>query len=261
MNNLIVIKIGGSTLGQHDTTLQDLVQLQKAGKNLVVVHGGGKIITEWLSRQGASTQFIEGERVTDKVSLEIVTAVLAGLVNKDLTATINALGGKAIGISGVDGTMLQGRIKNPELGYVGSLEKVDIAPLLTLLKAGYMPVISSISLNAGEIPGRAPLLLNVNADTAAGEIACALKASKLIFLTDISGICNEAGEVISKLTAQEAESLIAAGVAKSGMIPKILSGVRAVEGGSATRIIDGRQPHALQKEIANSQGGTTIYRP
>jgi acetylglutamate kinase len=258
--NIIVVKIGGSTLGQHDTTLEDLVELQKRGQRVVVVHGGGKIISDWLKRMGTSTRFVQGERVTDKDGLEVVTAVLSGVVNKELSAAINYLGGKAAGISGVDGTLLQGRIKNPELGYVGDVERVNAGLLEALLEAGYIPVVSSISYNAGIKPTEGPLLLNVNADIAAGEIAATLGAEKLIFLTDIAGICDKTGKVLSKLDAKEAEDLITAGVATSGMIPKIRSGIRALEGNGTTRIIDGRQPHALLKEIERGEGGTTIVR-
>ncbi|HSW57018.1 MAG TPA: acetylglutamate kinase, partial [Dehalococcoidales bacterium] len=185
--NLLVVKIGGSTLGQHDTTMADLVELQKRGIPVIVVHGGGKIITEWLGKQGAPTQFVQGERVTDKAGLEVVTAVLAGLVNKELTAALLALGGKAIGMSGVDGALLEGQVRNPALGFVGSPVKVNNELLSTLLNAGYMPVISSIGLNIERKQGQ-PHLLNINADTAAGEIAASMQARKLVFLTDITGI-------------------------------------------------------------------------
>ncbi len=259
MKNLLVVKIGGSTLGQHDTTMEDLVGLQNKGVPVVVVHGGGKIVTDWLSKQGAATQFVQGERVTDKVGLDVVTAVLAGLVNKDLVATLNALGGRAIGISGVDGSLLQGKIKNPDLGYVGTLTNVNTGLLEVLLKAGYMPVVSSISINQSEKPGKSPLLLNVNADTAAGEIAAAMRAEKLVFLTDIAGVCDKSGNVLAKLTVAEAEALTASGVASGGMIPKIRAGIRALDNGKTTRIIDGRQPHALLHELEAAEGGTTIY--
>jgi acetylglutamate kinase len=225
-----------------------------------VVHGGGKIITEWLSKQGASTQFVQGERVTDKVGLDVVTAVLSGVVNKELVASLNNLGGKAIGISGVDGSLLQGKIKDIALGYIGTVVKVDTQPVRTLLKSGYAPVISSVSINAFERPAGCPLLLNVNADTAAGEIAAALKAEKLVFLTDIAGICDQSGRVVSRLTTVEAEAFIASGVASGGMIPKIRAGIRALDSASAVRIIDGRQPHALLREIESSEGGTSIVK-
>jgi acetylglutamate kinase len=260
IDNLLVVKIGGSTLGQHDTTMTDLVELQKRGVPLIVVHGGGKIITEWLAKQGAPTQFVKGERVTDKIGLEVVTAVLAGLVNKDLVSTLVASGAKALGLSGADGALLQGQIRNPDLGYVGQLVNVNNDLLAILINSGYMPVISSISLNIDQKLGQGPLLLNVNADAAAGEIAASMGAQKLVFLTDIAGICDASGKVVDRLTAKEAEALTAAGTASGGMIPKIRAGIRALDSSQYVRIIDGRQPHALLKEIDQSEGGTTLER-
>lgn len=260
--SIIVVKIGGSTLGQHDTTMRDLVELQKKGLSVVVVHGGGKVVTEWLGKLNVSTKFVQGERVTDKAGLEVVTAVLSGLVNKELVAELGALGGRAIGLSGVDGCLLQGQIKNPDLGYVGTVIKINTEILEALLKTGYIPVVSSISFNASQNKKTSldALLLNVNADIAAGEIANALNAEKLIFLTDIAGVCDKAGKVISRLTVDQAEALVSAGVVTSGMIPKIRSGIRAIEKTAQARIIDGRQPHALLNEIRNSEGGTTICK-
>ena len=150
MSKVIVVKIGGATLGSHDTAIEDIVELQKQGKSLVVVHGGGKVITDWLEKQGISTRFVHGERVTDKATLEVVISVLAGLVNKEIVAAINSLGGKAVGISGVDGAFIQGRIKDKELGYVGEVVKVNTAPLEALLKAGFIPVVAPVSLHAVE---------------------------------------------------------------------------------------------------------------
>jgi acetylglutamate kinase len=258
MNNIIVVKIGGSTLGQHDTTLEDLVLLQKKGVDIVVVHGGGKIITEWLTRLGASTQFVRGERVTDKTGLDIATAVLCGLVNKDLVANINNLGGKAIGLSGVDGSLLMGDIKNPELGFVGNISQVNSELIGLFLRSKYIPVIASISLNCHPSCGQDSLLMNVNADAAAGEIAASLGAAKLVFLTDIAGVCDKSGKVLPLLTVREAAEAIASGIASGGMIPKIRAGIRALEGSGETRIIDGRQPHALLNELETGLGGTTI---
>jgi acetylglutamate kinase len=256
--NIIIVKIGGSTLGQNDTTLQDIVAIQKKGLPLIVVHGGGKIVTDWLARMGTPTRFVQGERVTDRASLEITTAVLSGIVNKELVASINRLGGKAAGVSGVDGALLQGSIKAPELGYVGTLVAVNTALLETLMAGGFIPVVSSISLNSDGNPDTAPLLLNVNADIAAGEIAAVLEAEKLIFLTDMGGICDKSGNVISRISASDAEALTGAGVASGGMIPKIRAAIRALNVCASARIIDGRQPHALLKEIEGGEGGTTI---
>lgn len=253
-----VVKIGGSTLGEHDTTMQDIVELQMRGYPLVVVHGGGKVITDWLAKSGAPSRFVMGERVTDKTALDIVTAVLAGLVNKELVAAINILGGKAIGLSGADGALIEGKIKSAELGYVGVITKVNTAPLEALLQAGYVPIVSSVSLNTSGRLESAPLLLNINADTAAGEIAAALGAERLVFLTDVAGICDKSGKLLSMLSAEEAEALITSGVASGGMIPKIKAGIRALSRNATVRIIDGRQPHALLNEIEGKGGGTTI---
>ena len=257
-DKVIVVKIGGSTLGKHDTAIEDVVELQKQGKSLVVVHGGGKLISEWLSRQKVSTRFVQGERVTGKAALEVVTAVLAGLVNKEIVAALNGLGGAVMGISGVDGALIQGRIKDIELGYVGAVVKVNTAPLKTLLQSGYIPVVAPVSLNSFDKPDDAPPLLNINSDIVAGEIAAAIGAEKLIFLTDVDGVCGQSGELLPELSASEAEALIVSGVASGGMIPKIKACIRALPSTSTARIIDGRQPNALLKEIEGHGGGTTI---
>jgi len=259
-DEVIVVKIGGATFGNHDSTLEDIVYLQQQGKLLVIIHGGANVVTEWLSRQGISTRFVHGERVTDRPALEMVTAVLAGLVNKEIVAAINSLGGQAVGISGVDGALIQGRIKNEEVGYMGEVVKVNIAPLQALLQAGYVPVIAPVSLHSFDKPDNAPQILNINGDPVAGEIAAAIGAKKLIFLTDVVGICDQSGKLLSQLSSSEAEALIASGVASGGMIPKIKACLRALSGTSTTRIIDGRQPHALLKEIERGGSGTTICR-
>ena len=259
MGKVIVVKIGGATLGSHDTTIEDIVELQQQGKSLVVVHGGGKIITDWLEKRGISTRFVNGERVTDEATLEVVVSVLVGVVNKEIVADINSRGGMAIGISGVDGALIQGRIKDVELGYVGEVVKVNPAPLEALLKAGYIPVVAPVSLNAGK-PGKAPKVLNINADAVAGEIAAAIGAERLIFLTDVVGICDQSGNLLPHLSPGEAEALLASGVASGGMIPKIKACLRALSGTSTTCIIDGRQPHALLDEIEGKGGGTKIQK-
>jgi acetylglutamate kinase len=258
LNKVIVVKIGGATLGSHDTTIEDIVTLQRQGKSLVVVHGGGKLITGWLQKQGISTRFVHGERVTSKAALEVVTAVLAGLVNKEIVAGINSLGGRAIGISGVDGALIQGRVKDTELGYVGTVVKVNLAPLEALLKLGYIPVVAPIILSPFDRPDEAIRMLNINADAVAGEIAAATGAERLIFLTDVVGVCDQSGKLLPLLSPSEAEALIASGVASEGMMPKIEACLRALSNTPVTRIIDGRQPHALIKEIEGGGGGTTI---
>ena len=258
MDKVIVVKLGGATLGSHDTTIEDIVKLQQQGKSLVVVHGGGKLITDWLTEQGVSSQFVQGERVTDKATLEVVISVLAGLVNKQIVATINDLGGQAIGISGVDGALIQGKIKNIELGYVGTVGKVNIAPLKVLLQSGYVPVVAPLGLYSSDQPDETRGIVNINGDTVAGEIAAAIGAERLIFLTDVMGIGDRSGRLLSQLSPEEAEALVASGVASQGMIPKIKACLIALSNTSITRIIDGRQPHALLREIEGGGGGTTI---
>ncbi|MEE9398908.1 MAG: acetylglutamate kinase [Dehalococcoidales bacterium] len=260
LDKVIVVKIGGATLGSHDTTIEDVVYLQRQGKTLVVVHGGGKLLTEWLSRQEIPTRFVRGERVTDKATLEVATAVLAGLVNKEITAAINSRGGRAIGISGVDGAVIQGKVKKKELGYVGTVVKVNTAPLATLLESGYIPIISPMSLNPSDKTKGAPQILNINADHVAGEIAAAVGAERLILLTDVAGISDRTGRLLPELTTEEAEALMEAGVASGGMIPKIQACLRALATTPSTSIIDGRQEHALLKEMEGRGGGTTIIK-
>ena len=258
LSKVIVVKIGGATLGSHDTTIEDLVELQRQGKSLVVVHGGGKLITDWLEKQGISSRFVNGERVTDEATLEVVISVLVGVVNKELVADINALGGMAAGISGADGDFIQGKIKDKELGYVGTVAKVNPAPLEELLKSGYIPVAAPISLQAADKPDKAPQVLNINADAVAGEIAAAIGAEKLVFLTDVAGVCDQSGKLLPHLSPDEAEALVTSGVASGGMIPKIKACLGALSGTTTTCIIDGRQPHALLNEIEGKGGGTTI---
>lgn len=253
-----MIKLGGATLGSQDTSIEDIVELQQQGKPLIIVHGGGKLITEWLTKRGISSRFIQGERVTDRPTLEVAISVLAGLVNKEIVAAINSLGGQAVGISGVDGALIEARIKDVELGYVGRVVKVNLAPLEALLQSGYIPVVAPLGLHSGDKPDKAPQILNINADVVAGEIAAAIGAERLIFLTDVVGICNQQGKLLPQLSPSEAEALVASGVASGGMIPKIKACLRALSNTSTTCIIDGRQPHSLFRNIEKASGGTTI---
>jgi len=256
LSRVTVVKIGGATLGSHDTALADIVELQQRGIPLVVVHGGAKVVSNWLERQGVTTRFVRGERVTDETALEMVAAVLGGLVNKEIVAAINDLGGQAVGISGIDGALIQSRI---EMGYVGNVVKVNTALLDTLLGSGFVPIVSPLSLHSFDRPDGTPLMLNVNGDTVAGEIAAAVGAEMLIFLTDVTGISDNSGRFFPELTADEAESLMTSGVASGGMIPKIKACLRALSNSSTACIImDGRKPHALLREIEEGGSGTTI---
>jgi len=261
LERVIVIKIGGSTFDSQDTTFEDIVYLQRRGELLVVVHGGANRVTEWLAKQGLSTRFINGERVTDKAALDMVTAVLAGLVNKEIVASINSLGGQAVGICGIDGALIQGRIREKEMGYVGEVVKINLVLLETLLGSGFVPVIGPLCLHSFHRPEGAPLSLNINGDVLAGELAAALGAERLIFLTDVAGILDQSGKLQPQLSPEEAEALITSGVASKGMVVKIKACLRALSTISTARIIDGRPPHALLREIEGVNEGTTIGVP
>lgn len=261
---VIVVKIGGATFGRHQPTVldigdvEDIVELQRRGTPLVIVHGGGELITEWLKKQAVTTRFVRGERVTDRPTLEVVISVLAGLVNKELVALLNSRGGNAVGISGVDGVLLEAKLRGKEMGYVGTVTAVNTALLETLLDSSLIPVVAPISIHS---PGRSddePLILNVNGDTVAGEIAAAIGAERLIFLTDVAGIYDKQDNLIPRLSPGEAEELLASGVASGGMIPKLKACLRALSTTRIASIIGGKAPHALLKEIQEGNVGTTI---
>lgn len=258
MNKVTVIKIGGSTMSSRDTTIEDLVALQGQARPIVVVHGGGNTVTDWLKREGVTTQFVRGERVTDVETLEVAIAVLAGLVNKEIVAAINNRGGRAVGLSCIDGSLIEAKAKNREMGYVGETVSINPAVLETLLLSGFMPVVSPVSLYAVARPADAAQILNINADPTAGDLAAALGAEKLIFLTNVGGINDASGKVIPEITAGEAQSLVESGVVSGGMIPKLNACLVALNAGAIARIIDGRKPHALMKEFEGHGGGTTI---
>ncbi len=259
LSNIIVVKLGGSIFDARDTTIEDVVCLQKQGRPLVLVHGGANLVTAWLKRQNTQTKFFQGERITNRAELEMVTAVLAGLVNKEIVAAIITAGGRAVGISGVDGALIRGKIRNQEMGYVGDIVSVEQEPLLALLGAGFMPVVAPVSLHSFDRPSGAPLLLNINGDTVAGEIAAAVGAEKLVFLTDVDGIRAQSGEFLSQLSPGEAQTLLDSGVASGGMIPKIKACLRATSSPATTCIIiDGSKGHALIREIEAGGCGTRI---
>jgi acetylglutamate kinase len=257
-SKIIVVKIGGSTLGQHDTTMEDLVKLQKKRVPVVVIHGGGSAVTNWLSKLNIPTRFVQGLRVTDLDTLKVVTAVLAGMINKELVSEINRLGGKAIGICGVDGPIAMGKNNNRELGLTAEDVTIDPRPLRALLNAGYMPVIAPVCMNEAPQGNEETNLLNVNGDTIAAQIAASLNAAKLIFLTDVPGIYDESKQVVSHIKAGAARSMIEKGTASGGMIAKLEAGLIASQKVSLTRIIDGRVDHALLDEIDGKCRGTTI---
>ncbi|MFN8559783.1 MAG: acetylglutamate kinase [Dehalococcoidia bacterium] len=254
---MIVVKIGGSTLGAHYTTLEDLVALQREGTAVVVVHGGGAVVTEWLKIHGAGTQFVRGLRVTDAAALDVVVAVLAGLVNKQLAGALNALGGRAVGLSGADGPTILAEVDDPDYGRVGAVREVRPSLLSGLVAEGYLPVLSSVGFDRAAVSGAAALL-NINADTVAGEVAAALSARRLIFLTDVPGVKGDDGAVRGRLSAADAEALVRAGTVGGGMIPKVEACLRAATAGAEALIIDGREPHALLAAVRGAGAGTLV---
>jgi len=253
----IVVKIGGSTLGNHDTTLEDIVTLQKRGVPMVVVHGGAKRVTEWLDRQGISTSFVDGVRVTDERSLEVVAAVLGGLVNTELVAAVNSLGGQAVGMTGVDGNLIESKIEDPRLGVVGRIVRVNPQAVLALLQAGLVPLIAPPAAKASEETASVPYI-NVNGDDIVGEMAVALDAESLVFLTDVAGINDSDGNLMEELSVHEVDSLMKSGVISGGMIPKARSALIALKTAREVQIVDGRQPHALLNAVEGNSVGTNI---
>jgi acetylglutamate kinase len=256
----IVVKIGGSTLGGNDTSLQDLVSLHRSGRPVVIVHGGGNVISEWMRRQNLAPTFVNGLRVTDAPSLEIVVAVLGGLVNKELTAQMQNLGAPTIGLSGMDGCLLQAWVANSELGYVGEIARVDPTPVDAIVAAGFIPMISPIAVDVTDGSDHAGQPLNVNGDTAAGALAHALRAERVVFLTDVAGVMDNGGRVIPRLNARTAESLRNSGVARGGMLPKIAACLAALADNAvpSAHIIDGREPGALMECVNGNPVGTRI---
>jgi len=253
----IVVKIGGSTLGHGDTSLEDLVAIQQRGVRPVVVHGGGAEITRWLALLGLKSSFVDGLRVTGEEELRVVIAVLSGLVNKMLVLELVSRGARAVGLSGADAGLVRAVVSRPALGFVGEIDTVNASLIETLLGSGYLPVISPVSYGAS---GGHPTLLNVNADDVAAEIAVALSASSLVFLTDVPGILDGEGQVVAHADTKHVEEMIASGAIKSGMVPKARACIRASRSVNRTRIIDGTAAHALLREFEANPGGTTIVR-
>jgi acetylglutamate kinase len=255
---ILVIKVGGaaSAASDLDALLEDVVLLRFVGMRPVLVHGGGSEISAWQQRMGIETKFVNGLRVTDAPTMEIAKMVLTGKVGPDIVARIHTLGAGAIGLSGEDGPTLLVRPRadadGAELGFVGDVAQVNAEPIMGILDQGRIPVMASIGLG---YDGQA---YNVNADTVAAELAVALHASKLILMTDVEGVRDAKGALISELNAVQGRDLLAAGVIRNGMIPKVEAAIRATEGGCATHIIDARVPHALLLELLTERGVGTM---
>jgi acetylglutamate kinase len=238
--------------------------LKQVGIHPVVVHGGGPQIGRMLDRLKIRSEFIDGLRVTDAETVEIVEMVLSGSINKEIVAAISAAGGTAVGLSGKDGQLImaqkltrsrRGGEASPDLGYVGEPTEVNVGMLTRLEQAGMIPVIAPIGA------GSDGATFNINADTVAGIVAAAAKATRLLLLTDVTGVLDKAGNLIAELTVSRARELIADGTISGGMIPKIETCISAIEGGlEAAVIIDGRVPHALLLEIFTTHGVGTLIR-
>jgi acetylglutamate kinase len=220
-----------------------------------LVHGGGPYINEWLTRLNIPTRFEQGLRVTDAATLEVVRMVLLGQVNLGLVLMAQQMGGKAIGLCGTDGGMVRAHMANERLGFVGEIDSVDPTPIEALLKEGYIPIIAPL----GE--GTDGSCLNINADLVAAHIAGALNAEKLIFLSNVVGICRADGSLMSEISEAEAKRLIEEGVINGGMIPKVTACLDALAAVPRVHIVDGREQHVLLRELFTDQGaGTMIIR-
>jgi len=253
---IVVVKYGGAAMKDStlkDRVVRDVVFLACVGLRPVIVHGGGPEINSWLDKLGIEPQFSNGLRVTDAPTMDVVEMVLVGRVNKEIVSLINQAGGSAVGLCGKDGNLIKARPEGRQgIGFVGEVNTMDVRILESLLKDGYIPVVSSV---AADESGQA---YNINADTVAGEIAAALGAEKLILLTDTAGILQDYKDpstLLYKLDIQQARELIATGVVGGGMIPKVNCCVRSLaQGVKAAHIIDGRIPHALLLEIFTDTG-------
>ena len=251
-NTAIVIKIGGSTLGEHDTSLSDCAQLHRDGRQVVIVHGGGAAVTDWQRRLGAEAAWVDGLRSTTPESLEVVVAVLAGLINKQLTLRLQELGAPAVGLSGVDGGTLCSPIST-RIGLVGETPRCDPRTLRRVLDAGLLPVLAPVGL-ADDLS----TTLNINADTAAGAVAEALCASHLIFLTDVPQVLDSDGVGIDCLDAERQQCLETDGIIAGGMLPKLRAGRKALGAGARVRIVDGRQAHIVRDAVGGATVGTAL---
>jgi acetylglutamate kinase len=261
----IVVKYGGNAMINGDlkaAVIQDVILMACVGIRTVLVHGGGPEIEAMLKKTGKESHFVNGLRYTDGETMEIVQMVLCGKLNKDITGLIERAGGKAIGLCGIDGAMFKARrlAGDEDLGLVGAIEEVDVSVLNTALDAGFIPVVSPVAFGMDGDEGRS---LNVNADTAAAQIAAALKAEKLILMTDVRGILRDLGDpdsLIKSASRPELEELKKQGILSKGMIPKADCCALALDGGARkAHIIDGRLPHALLIELFTNEGiGTMI---
>lgn len=256
---VVVVKFGGNAMGDEDAMAEfarDVVLMRQVGLNPVVVHGGGPMINEMLAKLGIKSEFVRGKRVTDKATVEVVEMILSGLVNKRIVQAINDQGGRAIGISGKDDDLMVCVADDPELGFVGKPVEMNVQILRDLYNAGLIPVVAPVA--TGENDNET---FNVNGDTAAGAIAGALKADRLLLLTDVAGVKNASGEIMTQITPEEIRQMTADGTISGGMIPKTETALMALDQGvRAVTIMDGRIPNACLLELFTDHGAGSQIR-
>lgn len=256
---IVVVKFGGNAMGDEAAMAEfarDVVLMRQVGLNPVVVHGGGPMINDLLGRLGIKSEFVRGKRVTDKATVEVVEMVLTGLVNKRIVQAIMDEGGRAVGLSGKDDDLMVCEPDDPELGFVGRPVEMNVQVLRDLFAAGIIPVVAPVA--TGMNPNET---FNVNGDTAAGAIAGALKADRLLLLTDVAGVKGENGEVLTQMTPDEVRDLTARGIIAGGMIPKTETALKALEEGvRAVVILDGRVPNACLLELFTDHGAGSLIR-
>ena len=255
----VVVKFGGHAMGDDeamDSFARDIVLMRQVGVNPVVVHGGGPMINDLLKRLGVESEFRGGKRVTDAQTVEVVEMVLSGLVGKRIVQAINRQGGRAVGLSGKDANLMTCRQADGDLGFVGEPVEMDTTILRTLFRDEVIPVIAPIGAGTdGET-------FNVNGDTAAGAVAAALKADRLLLLTDVAGVKDRDGNVVTELTPENIRAMTADGTIAGGMIPKTETALAAIEGGvRAVVIVDGRAPNAVLLELFTEHGAGSLIRP
>ncbi len=256
---IVVVKFGGNAMGDADAMAEfarDIVLMRQVGVNPVVVHGGGPMINDLLNRLGIESRFVRGKRVTDQATVEVVEMVLTGLVNKRIVQAIMDEGGRAVGLSGKDDDLMVCEMEDPELGWVGRPVEMNVQVLRDLMSAGIIPVVAPVATGMDPVE-----TFNVNGDTAAGAIAGALKADRLLLLTDVSGVKNAAGEIMTAMTPDEVRAMIDDGTIAGGMIPKTETALKAIEDGvRGVVILDGRVPNACLLEIFTEHGAGSLIR-
>ena len=261
VGKIVVVKYGGNAMVNDQLkqqVMEDIVLLWLIGVKVVLVHGGGPEISDLMKRLGKQPEFVDGLRVTDQETVDIVQMVLAGKVNKTLVNLLEMKGGKAIGLSGMDGRLIEAKMKDERLGFVGDVTKIHIGPVTDLLDKGYIPVVSTVGCD------RKGNAYNINGDTAAAHIAGALAAERLIMMTDIAGILRDKEDpstLIPEITLSQAKELYDSGVISGGMIPKVDCCVTALHEGVRNAVImDGRVPHSILMELLTNEGAGTWIR-